>query len=243
MRLSMAQISMSTDIEKNKEKTLAYCQKANGSDLLFFPEIQFTPFFPQYRKRYVEHFVMKQDEEILQKIQIISRNQKMYISPNLYMEIYGKRYDASIWIDRAGRQVDIAKMVHIADAEFFHEKNYYTPSDDGFKVFDTEFGKVGIVICYDRHFPESICVSKSIGARLIIIPTANCKAEPMDDYTQEICDLARQNRVFIAMCNRVGKEGDMDFAGESLVVNPAGEIVLKADAREQLLTCELLLED
>ena len=71
-------------------------------------------------------------------------------------------------------------MVHIAQAENFYEQDYYTPSDDGFKVFDTEFGKVGIVICYDRHLPESIrtCVLK--GADLIIIPTANTKSEPME---------------------------------------------------------------
>ncbi len=242
MILSMAQMSMDEDIWKNKKKTLEYCKKAKGSDLLFFPEIQFSPFFPQFKNGNANHFLMKQDEEILENIQKICGEQKMYISPNMYMEIQGKRYDASVWIDKEGKLVDIAKMVHIANGENFYEQDYYEPSDDGFKVFDTEFGKVGIVICYDRHFPDSIQISKAMGASLIIIPTANCKAEPMDYFAQEICDLARQNSVSIAMCNRVGKEKNMEFAGESLVVNSRGEIVLKADDREQLITCELMLE-
>ena len=63
-------------------------------------------------------------------------------------------------------------MVHIAQAKQFYEQDYYTPSDTGFKVFDTPFGKVGIVICYDRHLPESIRTCTLKGADLIIVPTA-----------------------------------------------------------------------
>lgn len=137
----------------------------------------------------------------------------------------------------------MAKMVHIAQAKQFYEQDYYTPSDDGFKVFDTPFGKIGIVICYDRHLPESIrtCVLK--GADLILIPTANTKAEPMEMFAWEIRVQAMQNQVFIAMCNRVGTEDAMDFAGESLVVHPSGDILAKAGDREQLLTCEINLQE
>ena len=155
------------------------------------------------------------------------------------MNIDNKKYDTSLWINRQGDIVDKAKMVHIAQVENFYEQDYYTPSDDGFKVFDTEFGKVGIVICYDRHLPESIrtCVLK--GADLIIIPTANTKAEPMEMFEWEIRVQAMQNQVFIAMCNRVGKEDHMDFAGESLLVDPNGDIIFKADDRQQLIECEI----
>lgn len=51
---------------------------------------------------------------------------------------------------------DVQKMVHVAQAEQFYEQDYYEPADDGFHVFDTEYGKIGIVVCFDRHYPESI---------------------------------------------------------------------------------------
>ena len=133
----------------------------------------------------------------------------------------------------------VAKMVHIAQAENFYEQDYYTPSDDGFKVFDTNFGKVGIVICYDRHLPESIRTCVLMGAELVIIPTANLTTEPMEMFEWEIRVQAMQNSVFIAMCNRVGTEGKLTFAGESIVCDPNGNVVAKAGAEETLLTCDI----
>ena len=165
------------------------------------------------------------------------------MSPNVYLEMNGRRYDTSLWIDPHGELLDCAKMVHIAQAEQFYEQDYYTPSDDGFKVFDTPFGRVGIVICYDRHLPESIRTCTLMGAQLVIIPTANTKAEPMEMFEWEIRAQAMQNQVFIAMCNRVGKEGDMDFAGESLVVHPSGDVICKADDKERLVCCEIDLAE
>ena len=172
-----------------------------------------------------------------------AKEHRYYLSPNIYLELNGLRYDASLWITPDGNIKDIAKMVHIAQNPKFYEQDYYTPSDDGFKVFDTKFGKVGIVICFDRHLPESIRCCALKGADLIIIPTANTKEEPMEAFEWEMRIQAMQNQVFIAMCNRVGKENEMHFAGESLVIDPKGNVIKKADDTEQLLTCEINLEE
>ena len=77
---------------------------------------------------------------------------------------------------------------------------------------------------------------------LVIVPTANTKAEPMEMFEWEMRVQAMQNQVFIAMCNRVGTEGEMEFAGESLVIAPNGDVIAKADAKEQLLTCDIDLQ-
>ena len=69
-------------------------------------------------------------------------------------------------------------MVHIAQAPLFYEQDYYTPSGDGFHVYDAEGMKTGIVVCFDRHYPESIRTEALLGAELILIPTANVKSEP-----------------------------------------------------------------
>ena len=243
MKIALAQISMSKDINANLKKSLEYCDRAKDSDLLFFPEIQLSPFFPQYEKQNVDEYCLKIESEEVKILADKAKKHNYYFSPNIYLEENNNRYDASLWIEPDGSIKDISKMVHIAQAEKFYEQDYYTPSDDGFKVFDTPFGKIGIVICYDRHLPESIRTCTIMGANLIIVPTANTKAEPLEMFEWEMRVQAMQNQVFIAMCNRVGKEDDMDFAGESLVINPKGDVIVKAGDREQLLVCEIDLNE
>ena len=168
-----------------------------------------------------------------------ARDNNIFISPNVYLSENCKPYDASLWITPDGKIADIAKMVHIMQAERFYEQDQYTPSVDGFKVFDTPFGKVGIVICFDRHLSESIRTCTLKGAQLIIIPTANTLAEPLEMFEWELRVQAFQNNVFVAMCNRVGREDKMYFCGQSLIVSPDGDILFKANGSEQLITAEL----
>lgn len=243
MRLSMGQMSMQEDISANLKKSLEFCDNAAGSELLFFPEIQLTPFFPQYEKLEAERYCLDEKCAEIAAFQEKARQHHYFLSPNVYLKQRNERYDTSLWIEPNGEIRGTAEMVHIAQAKQFYEQDYYAPSKNGFQVYDTPFGKVGIVICYDRHLPESIrtCVLK--GAELIIIPTANTKAEPMEMFEWEIRVQAMQNQVFIAMCNRVGQEGEMLFAGESLVVHPSGDVLLKANDKEQLLSCEIDLRE
>ncbi len=100
-----------------------------------------------------------------------------------------------LMIDSNEGLVGVSKMVHVYQANKFYEQDYYTPSEDGFKVYDTPFGKIGIVICFDRHLPESIRSCAKQGAELIIIPTANTLDEPMEMFEWEIRVQAYQNIV------------------------------------------------
>lgn len=96
-------------------------------------------------------------------------------------------------------------------------------------MFETEFGKIGIVVCFDRHYLESIRTEALKGANLILIPTVNTKAEPSEMFEWELRVQAFQSSVAIAMCNRVGVEGEMFFSGESIVVDENGNVIKKAD--------------
>ena len=243
MKLALAQMAMSASVKDNLEKSLRFCDRAAGNDLLFFPEIQLSPFFPQYEKQNVDQYCLTKDSDEIAVLKKKAAEHHYYLSPNLYLEQEVGRYDTSLWINPQGNLLDTAEMVHIAQAKQFYEQDYYVPSRTGFKVFDTPFGKIGIVICYDRHLPESIRTCALKGAQLILVPTANTKAEPMEMFEWEIRVQAMQNQVFVAMCNRVGLEDKMDFAGESLVVHPSGEVLLKADDRERLLSCEIDLQE
>ncbi|MCD7807849.1 MAG: carbon-nitrogen hydrolase family protein [Erysipelotrichaceae bacterium] len=241
MKLGMLQMYMSDDMHKNQHKILQYVDKAQDCDLLFFPEIQYSPFFPQYKDKNASSYLMSINHPFIQQLSQKCQDYHMYISPNIYLKENYKCYDASLFINPSGKIEGISKMVHIIQAKYFYEKDYYTASDDGFKVYDTPFGKIGIVICFDRHIPESIrtCVLK--GADLIIIPTANCKQEDMTMFEWEIRVQSMQNQVFIAMCNRVGVEDCMNFAGESLIVNPNGDILYKANDQEELIKYDIQL--
>ena len=143
MKLAMAQMAMSTDMAENLKNSLRFCEEAKGSDLLFFPEIQLCPFFPQYEKKNVDAYCLRPDAEEIRALSTAAGEGGYYMSPNVYLEMNGRRYDTSLWIDPHGELLDCAKMVHIAQAEQFYEQDYYTPSDDGFKVFNTPFGRVG----------------------------------------------------------------------------------------------------
>ena len=244
MKLAMVQMQMDTSIDRNLAKTIRYMERAAeaGADLLFFPEVQLTPFFPQYEKRDAEPWAMDLDSREIAAIRDACRRLKLCASPNVYLKQGKLRYDASLMLDADGGVMGVSKMVHIAQAKYFYEQDYYAPSDDGFKVYETPFGRIGIVICFDRHLPDGIRSCAMQGAEQILIPTANIEGEPLELFEWEVRVQAFQSTVFIAMCNRVGPEGDLLFAGQSLLAGPDGNLLCKADNREQLIILDVPLE-
>lgn len=241
MRLALAQMADSGSMEHNIEKSLNIIEKAakQGADMVLFPEVQLTEFFPQYPGQDVAKYQITMDSYIVKNFCNACRENNIMAVPNIYLLENNKSYDASILIDRSGNIKGVQKMVHVVQADKFFEQDYYTPSDDGFKVFETEFGKIGIVVCFDRHYPESIRTEVLEGAELILIPTVNTKAEPCEMFEWELRVQAFQNSVITAMCNRVGVEGSMDFSGESIVVDANGNVISKADDKEQILYVDI----
>ena len=244
MRLAMAQMHMEEAILKNLETSLEMMRAAKHerADLILFPEIQLSPFFPKYAGRDADRWVLTLNSSEVKAICAACRELSLWASPNLYLEISGKRYDASLMIDDSGSVTGMSKMVHIYQAENFYECDYYTPSEDGFQVFDTPFGRIGIVICFDRHIPTSIRSCAQQGAGLVLIPTANLISEPMELFEWEIRVQAYQNTVFAAMCNRVGAEDHLTFAGQSLVAAPDGSLLYKAVGDEGLYCVDIPVE-
>lgn len=241
MKIAIYQNSNAGTIEKNLENSLVAIKYAGkvGADLILFPEVHLTEFFAQYERRNASaHEIMIESDIVKQFCESCKANNIMAV-PNIYLNENGKCYDASFLIDNKGDILGIQKMVHIACADKFFETDYYTPADDGFKVFETSYGNIGIVVCFDRHYPESIRTEALMGADLVLIPTANTKQEPMELFAQEVRVQAFHNSVFIAMANRVGKEGEMNFAGESIIASPEGEILYKVDDKEGIFVFDI----
>ncbi len=177
MKIALIQMHMSSDMLKNLDKSLKRMEQAaeTGAELIVFPELQLSPFFPQNRAGDASAYGLNIDHEFLLKIREKSSSLGIVTIPNIYLKEESGSYDACPVIENTGEILGISKMVHIVQIPQFYEQDYYTPSDTGFKVYDTSAGKIGVVICFDRHYPESIRSCVLQGAQIIVIPTAYCK--------------------------------------------------------------------
>jgi N-carbamoylputrescine amidase len=241
MRIALAQYALGSEMKDNLGKALRSMEEAARErvQLVCFPELCLSPFFPQLPGQDVSQYAIPIQHDHIKQFQSTCKQLKLAATPNVYLEEKNRRFDASLLIGDSGSIVGISKMVHIAQLPCFYEQDYYTPSDTGFSVYEMSLGKIGIVVCFDRHFPESIRTCVLRGAQLIVIPTANTTAEPGDMFEWELRVAAMQNGVYIAMCNRVGPEGAVTFCGESIIVDPHGEVVTKASDAEGIVIADI----
>ncbi|MBW2367950.1 MAG: carbon-nitrogen hydrolase family protein [Deltaproteobacteria bacterium] len=241
MKIALLQMSFGSDMAENLEKALSMMAEASakGAQIVSFPELQLSPFFFFFSGRDMSQYAICIDHKIIETLRKKCRDLQLIGLPNIYLQEGDKCFDASPVIDSNGEILGISKMVHIMQAPQFYEQDYYTPSDTGFQVHDTAAGPFGIVVCFDRHLPESVRTCTLKGAQLIVIPTANTKGEPSELFEWELRVQAMQNGVFIAMTNRVGIEDQMHFCGESIVVDPNGDVVVKADDTEQIVYADV----
>jgi N-carbamoylputrescine amidase len=143
-------------------------------------------------------------------------------------------FDTSPIIDADGTLIGQTRMMHITEYEHFHEQGYYTPGDSGAPVYDTAIGRLGVAICYDRHYPEYLRALALQDAEIVIVPQAGTVGEwPEGMYEAELRVAALQHGFFTALANRVGREDDMHFAGRSFVTDPFGEVVAQAPGTEE----------
>jgi beta-ureidopropionase len=244
MRTALAQLAASPDRAANLARALDAMTAAReaGADLIAFPEVILDPFFPQYPS----------DEKALalaepvpgpttEKLAERARELGLVTVFNLYeLDEHGRRFDSSPVIDADGRLLGVTRMIHITDYEGFHEQDYYHPGDRGVPVYETRVGRIGVAICYDRHYPEVMRALGVAGAELVVIPQAGTVGEwPEGLYEAEVRTAAFQNGYFIALANRVGIEGKLHFSGESFVVDPEGRILARGKSGEK----DLVLAD
>lgn len=216
-----------------------------GANVICYSELAFDPFYPQEpataEKLAKAEPIPGPTTEIFMKK---AKDRGVVFVLNLFERHEDKTYDSSPVIDADGRLLGITRMVHITDYACFHEQGYYTPGNHGAPVYETQFGKIGVAICYDRHYPEYMRALALAGAELVVIPQAGAVDEwPEGLYESELRVAAFQNGYFTALCNRVGAEKCLTFAGESFVCDPAGTVLMRAGkGHEETLVCEIDLE-
>jgi len=241
--LAVLQHAMHPEIEANLAVAdrMMQAAKAQGAALVVFPEVHLSPFFPKHRAPQGQDparpYVMDRDHAALQRLSELARRHELVTVANVYMEREGARYDASPVFDADGTLMGVSEMVHVAQFEGFWEKDYYAHGQS-FEVFDTAAGRVGVVICYDRHFPESWRACALAGAEIIATPACNLAHENLDLFAQEICVMAMQNSVYAAMSNRCGVEEGTAYAGHSVIAGPQGRLLARAGDQEDVLIAD-----
>lgn len=245
MRIALAQLSAGPDRAANLARALdtMTAAKRAGADLIAFPEVILDRFFPQVPG---DREALKLAEPIpgptADAVAARARELGLVTVFNLYeLDEQGRRFDSSPVFDADGTLLGITRMVHITDYEGFHEQDYYHPGDKGIPVYDTRAGKVGVAICYDRHYPEVMRALGVAGAELVVIPQAGTVGEwPEGLYEAEVRTAAFQNGYFAALANRVGVEGRLHFSGESFVVDPEGRVLARGlSLQEDLVLADL----
>ncbi|MDP6628188.1 MAG: nitrilase-related carbon-nitrogen hydrolase [Candidatus Marinimicrobia bacterium] len=234
MRIALIQQHATEDIDTNIQRGLANLDKAaaQGAEVAVFAELAFTRFYPQYfADGDVTHLAEPVPGPITEKFMAKAKAHNMVVIINLFELENGKTYDSSPVIDVDGSLLGTTRMVHVADYECFFEKSYYAEGDHGAPVYDTAAGKIGVAICYDRHYPEYMRALGVNGAEVVVIPQAGTVGEWPDGlYEAELQVASFQNGYFCALANRVGKEDQMEFAGESVITNPEGKVIAQSPA-------------
>jgi beta-ureidopropionase len=238
MRIALAQLASSPDREANLARALETmtAARAAGADLIAFPEVILDRFFPQYPG---DEKALALAEPIpgptTERIAARARELGLVTVFNLYeLDERGRRFDSSPVFDADGSLLGVTRMIHITDYEGFHEQDYYHPGDKGVPVYQTRVGKIGIAICYDRHYPEVMRALGVAGAELVVIPQAGTVGEwPEGLYEAEVRTAAFQNGYFTALANRVGVEGKLHFAGESFAVDPEGRVIARGKSLQE----------
>ncbi len=236
VRLALAQVSATPDRATNLQQGLETMRRAadEGAQLIAFPELAFDRFFPCERcSAPPRELASPIPGPLTDPFAELAAELGMVVVLNLYeLGDGGQCYDTSPVIDADGRLLGRSRMVHVAHFPGFWEQDYYTPGDLGWPVYDTAVGRVGVAICYDRHYPEAMRSLGVQGAELVVIPQAGTRGEwPEGLFEAEVRTHAFQNGYFAALCNRVGREGpEIDFAGESFVTDPEGVVLARGAA-------------
>jgi len=248
--LGLLQHACSADPAANLKKALALAEAAarKGANIICTQEL----FRSQYFCQSEDHANFQLAESIpgpsTKAFQRIARKHGVVIIASLFEKrSSGLYHNTAVVIDADGSLLGIYRKMHIPDDPLYYEKFYFTPGDTGFRAWETKFGKVGVLICWDQWYPEGARLTAMQGAEILFYPTAigwhpSEKAEygVNQHGAWEIIQRSHAvaNGCYVAAINRVGLEkpvgGDgIEFWGQSFVAGTSGQIVAKAGIKKE----------
>ena len=253
--IGLIQMSCSPDPRENFSKAEARIREAaaRGAQIICLQELFRSQYF--CREENADFF------ELAEPIPGPSSEALAKLSSNLNVAIVGSLFErraAGVYhntaaiLDADGKLLGKYRKMHIPDDPLYYEKFYFTPGDLGFPNFDTRFGRIGVLVCWDQWYPEGARLSSLGGANILFYPTAigwhpsekkEFGAAQLDAWRTIQRSHAIANGVFVAAVNRVGFEGTpqsgLEFWGHSFVCDPFGQVLAEASAdKEETLIVE-----
>src|SRR5438094_2971293 len=201
-----------------------------GAQVVCLQELFYGPYFCQVQDAdYYSGAEAIPDGPTTRLLQDVARQHVIVIVAPMYEEEHpGIYYNTAAVIDADGSYLGKYRKTHIPHVKGFWEKFYFRPGNLGYPVFDTAVGKVGVYICYDRHFPEGARALGLNGAELVFIPSATSRGLSEYLWRVEQVSHALANGYYVGTINRVGIEkdiGDDDFYGQSYFCDPRGQFI------------------
>jgi N-carbamoylputrescine amidase len=252
VKLGLIQTAGSADPDANLKKTLALAGRAaqRGAQIICTQEL----FRSQYFCQREDHKNFKLAEPIpgpsTDAFCQLARKHKVVVIASLFEKrAPGVYHNTAAIIDADGSLLGRYRKMHIPDDPLYYEKFYFTPGDLGFKAWQTRYGKIGVLICWDQWYPEAARLTALQGAQILFYPTAigwhprekkKLGARQHEAWETIQRSHAIANGCYVAVVNRIGHEKlagqGIEFWGQSFVAGTSGEILAKAGvAKEEIL--------
>jgi predicted amidohydrolase len=233
------------NISDNVERGVRLVEQAaaRGADVVVLPETFSTVFFAVETRASFDHYFETVPGPTTERLGEVARSRGCAVVAGIAEKTEsGRYYNSAVVIDSGGALVGRYRKLHLPlmvtpPERATYEASYFSPGDLGLPVFDVDGIRLGVVICYDRHFPETFRTLAMRGAEVVAVPTAARTWRA--GWRSEIWECllrtrAYENGIFVAAANRAGEENGTGYLGDSMVVSPKGGTVLARSAPEAL---------
>jgi N-carbamoylputrescine amidase len=254
VKVGLVQMSCSGDAKSNMDKAIAGIKDAaaKGANIVCLQELFTSLYFcdvEDYENFKLAESIPGPSTDVLSAV---AKEAGVVVIASLFEKrAQGLYHNTTAVLDADGTYLGKYRKMHIPDDPAYFEKFYFTPGDLGYKMFETKYGKIGVLICWDQWYPEAARLTALMGAEILFYPTAIGWATSQDEATNTEQYNAWQtiqrshavaNGVHVVSVNRVGLEqnGAMKFWGGSFISNPFGSLIVKASHdQEEVIVTEL----
>lgn len=253
VRVGLTQVRWTGDQESMiaKHEELVRQAAQQRVQVVCFQELFHGPYFGTVQDAKYYEYAQQVPGPITERFAALAAEHQMVMVLPVYEEdIPGVLYNTAAVIDADGSYLGKYRKNHLPHLDRFWEKFYFRPGNLGWPAFDTAVGRIGVSICYDRHFPEGWRALGLAGAELVFNPNASKPGRSERLWELEQPAAAGANGYFVAVANRVGAETEefgtdaVDFYGSSYVADPRGDFVgdIASRTQEELVVRELDLD-
>ncbi len=246
INIAAIQTVVTKDLKFNLVKTAKLAEQAakKGAKIICLQELYRTIYFPQYKKADKDSYTEAIPGESTRVFSALAKKYGVVIIVPLFEKRKEKYFNSAAVIDHTGKLMPTYDKVHIPQDPMFYEKNYFSQGESGYKIYNTKFGRIAVLICFDQWFPEAARAVTLLGAEIIFYPTAigtivgekSFEGDWHNAWETVMRGHAIANSVNIVAINRVGREDKLKFWGQSFITDSFGKVLKRASgAREEVL--------